>query len=372
MRPSWNEYFMAIAKIVSTRSTCTSRPVGAVIVRDKQILTTGYNGSMPGAPHCSDEEPANGAPYCFRRYIEAPEDDKYNYCRSSHAEANAIAQAARSGISLEGSTLYITLGPCYVCMKLLAMARVRHVYYEYSYESSDKKRDSFWAKIVKECGIETYEQLRVTDSVRHLISRALEYPTSGRNLLELPRNDWKDYFYNHVAGYDESLIAIYKEILSSVLKGTHDGEKISGYNVEFNIPRTEGVPIPGSRYKAAIKFLRSRKISEGGILTSSGMLRELFLRTISTSGLSGTISGDQFWVSAMLKGGKLHFRLGVHEVDLLQDFLALVDGADIILNDLYMNLLDHHDISLEKGDCAITIDKPFIRPEAVEQAKQIL
>ena len=131
---------MVIAKIVSTRSTCNSRPTGAVVVRDKHILTTGYNGSMPGAPHCSDEPPVDGRPFCYRRHMHIGEYDKYNYCRSSHAEANAIAQAARFGISLEGATLYATLAPCYVCLKLIAGARIRAVFYEYAYESSDPEK----------------------------------------------------------------------------------------------------------------------------------------------------------------------------------------------------------------------------------------
>ena len=101
MRPSWDEYFMLIAKLVSTRSTCNSRPTGAVLVKDRQILATGYNGSMPGAPHCSDQVMADGSPYCHRRALNIADVDKYNYCRASHAEANAIAQAARYGVAIE-------------------------------------------------------------------------------------------------------------------------------------------------------------------------------------------------------------------------------------------------------------------------------
>ena len=93
-RPDWHEYFMLIAKIVALRSGCNSRPTGAVIVKDKRILATGYNGPMPGAWHCTDK----GSTYCFRREKGIPDIDKYNFCRASHAEANAIAQAARFGI----------------------------------------------------------------------------------------------------------------------------------------------------------------------------------------------------------------------------------------------------------------------------------
>ncbi len=184
MRPNWNEYFMAIAKIVSTRSTCNSRPTGAVIVRDKQILSTGYNGSMPGAPHCTDENFDDGKPFCFRRSIEAPEDDKYNYCRASHAEANAVARAARLGISLDGATCFVTLAPCYVCLKLLAGAGIRHIYYELGYESVDEARDEHWRKVIDESPIETFEQLKVSERMARKIASSLTYPTSGRRLSE--------------------------------------------------------------------------------------------------------------------------------------------------------------------------------------------
>ncbi len=184
MRPDWHEYFMTIAKIISTRSTCNSRPIGCVIVRDKQILTTGYNGSVPGGPHCIDQPDVNGEPFCFRRSIGAPEGDKYNFCRSTHAEANAIAQAAKAGIALKDSTLYVTVAPCYVCLKLLATARVRRIYYEYDYESTDRTRDEFWKRIVRESGIETFEQLTVSDSTKNIIVSAMEFPTSRRRLRE--------------------------------------------------------------------------------------------------------------------------------------------------------------------------------------------
>jgi dCMP deaminase len=186
MRPDWNEYFMAIAKIVSTRSTCNSRPVGAVIVRDKQILATGYNGAVSHAPHCIEGPGGNEDPFCFRRSINAPEEDKYNYCRANHAEANAIAQAARLGVPLEGSTLYITMTPCYVCLKMLSTARVLDIYYEYDYESTKKDRDKFWKTMVRECGIKTFEELRISDRTITSVVHAMKYPTSVRRLSEPP------------------------------------------------------------------------------------------------------------------------------------------------------------------------------------------
>ena len=184
MRPSWNEYFMLIAKIVSTRSTCNSRPTGAVIVRDKQILSTGFNGSVSGSPHCTDEADVNGEPFCLRRAMNVPENDKYNYCRSAHAEANAIALASRFGISLNQSTIYVTLAPCYVCFKLLTNAGIKRIYYEYGYESTDKARDVFWKNAIEEARMEKFEQLGLSQGARHSIENALNCPTSVRRLGE--------------------------------------------------------------------------------------------------------------------------------------------------------------------------------------------
>ena len=144
---------MLIAKLVSTRSTCNSRPTGAVLVKDRQILATGYNGSMPGAPHCSDQVMPDGSPYCHRRALNIADVDKYNYCRASHAEANAIAQAARYGVAIKGATLYVTLQPCFVCLKLLATAQIKRVYFELGYESRDAARDEFWKEAVADGGL---------------------------------------------------------------------------------------------------------------------------------------------------------------------------------------------------------------------------
>jgi dCMP deaminase len=155
-----------------------------VLVRDKQILSTGYNGSMPGAPHCSDEVADDGGPFCFRRSIDAPEGDKYNFCRASHAEANAVARAAKLGISLDGSTCFVTLAPCYVCLKLLAGAGVRHIFYEYGYESTDSRRDEHWRRVIEESPIETFEHLKVSERMIKRIAASLVYPTSRRRLSE--------------------------------------------------------------------------------------------------------------------------------------------------------------------------------------------
>ncbi len=177
-RPDWHEYFMLLAKIVALRSGCNSRPTGAVIVKDKRILATGYNGPMPGAWHCTDKGPG----YCFRREKGIPDIDKYNFCRASHAEANAIAQAAKFGISVEGASIYCTLAPCYVCLKLIASAGIKEVYYEYDYESRDFERDAFWKEAIKEARLKVFKQVKVSEETLKLLEEILPYPTSKRRL----------------------------------------------------------------------------------------------------------------------------------------------------------------------------------------------
>ena len=191
MRPSWDEYFMLIAKLVSTRSTCNSRATGAALVKDKQLLATGYNGSMPGAPHCIDQVMPDGSPYCHRRALKVPDRDKYNYCRASHAEANAIAQAARHGVSVKGATLYVTLEPCYVCIKLLATANIEKIYFELPYGSFSRKRsrDAFWKTEAKyEGGFIEYKPLIVSQETLSFIIPDLMGITSERQLTSKKRS----------------------------------------------------------------------------------------------------------------------------------------------------------------------------------------
>ena len=175
---------MLIAKLVSTRSTCNSRPTGAVLVKDRQILATGYNGSMPGAPHCTDQTMPDGSPYCHRRALQVPDADKYNFCRASHAEANAIAQAARHGVAIKGASLYVTLEPCYVCIKLLATAQLDKVYFELGYDSKEASRDAYWRReAVKEAGFSVYQPLRVSHLTLESVVPARGALTSRRRLL---------------------------------------------------------------------------------------------------------------------------------------------------------------------------------------------
>lgn len=125
-RPSWDEYFMDIAKAVATRSTCLRRQVGAILVRDKRILATGYNGAPSGLQHCSEAG-------CLRDRLGVPAGERHEICRGSHAEQNALAQSARYGIAVDGATVYCTNEPCSICTKLLINAGIIEIVYNLPY-----------------------------------------------------------------------------------------------------------------------------------------------------------------------------------------------------------------------------------------------
>ncbi len=125
-RPSWDEYFLDIATLVASRSTCLRRQVGAVLVRDKRILSTGYNGAPSGVSHCLTVG-------CLREELGIPSGERHELCRAVHAEQNAIIQAALHGVSTKGSTLYCTTQPCVLCAKMLINAGVEAIYFNGSY-----------------------------------------------------------------------------------------------------------------------------------------------------------------------------------------------------------------------------------------------
>ena len=125
-RPTIDEYFMNIAKVVATRSTCLRHHVGAVIVRDKRIISTGYNGSPKGLKHCLDIG-------CIRDQESIESGTKVEICRAIHAEQNAIIQAALHGTSTEGATLYCTHQPCIICAKMIINAGIIKVVYGEDY-----------------------------------------------------------------------------------------------------------------------------------------------------------------------------------------------------------------------------------------------
>ncbi|HDN97950.1 MAG: cytidine deaminase [Candidatus Omnitrophota bacterium] len=119
-RPDWDRYFMEIAELVSKRSTCLRRKVGAVIVKDKRILATGYNGAPTGLPHCDEVG-------CIREKLKIPSGERHELCRGLHAEQNAIIQAAYHGVSIKDSVMYVTCHPCSVCVKMIINAGIKEV-----------------------------------------------------------------------------------------------------------------------------------------------------------------------------------------------------------------------------------------------------
>ena len=133
MRPSWNNYFLGIAKAVSARATCSRAQVGCALVKDNRILATGYNGAPAGLRHCDHSTVA------FTSFKEAVIGDmKDGHCtRAQHAERNAIACAAKNGISTDGATCYITAGPCLECARLLVTSGIKSVVWESSYVSAN-------------------------------------------------------------------------------------------------------------------------------------------------------------------------------------------------------------------------------------------
>lgn len=147
MRPSWDEYFMNIADMVKTRSTCMRRQVGAVIVRDKRILTTGYNGTPAGLKHCAEAG-------CLRDELQIPSGERHELCRGIHAEQNAIIQAAVFGVSIQNSTIYINLSPCILCTKMIINSGITRIVTREAYN------DALASKMLEESGIE-YVKLNV-------------------------------------------------------------------------------------------------------------------------------------------------------------------------------------------------------------------
>ncbi len=136
-RPSWDEYFLEISRTVATRGTCDRGRSGCVIVRDKRILTTGYVGSPPGMPHCDE------VGHQMAEFLDEGGNRSQHCIRTIHAEQNAIAQASRFGISLNGATLYCKMEPCYVCARLIISAGIMRVIAEKRYQKGEMTREMF-------------------------------------------------------------------------------------------------------------------------------------------------------------------------------------------------------------------------------------
>lgn len=140
-RQSWPEYFMNIAYLVSSRSTCLRRSVGAVAVKDRQILATGYNGAPMGLKHCDETG-------CLRQQMNIPSGQRHEICRGLHAEQNIIIQAGLHGANLAGADLYCTNQPCILCAKMLINCGIKHIYYAEGYP------DEMALAMLQEAGIE--------------------------------------------------------------------------------------------------------------------------------------------------------------------------------------------------------------------------
>jgi dCMP deaminase len=156
-RPSWDDYFLAISKVVATRSTCDRGRAGAVIVKDRQILTTGYAGSPIGLPHCDD------VGHKLKKMIHENGEESIHCVRTVHAEQNAICQAAKLGIALNGATLYCKMTPCITCAKLIINCGIKRVVCEKRYHADKDTLELFEQagielKIYNQ-EIETYKQM---------------------------------------------------------------------------------------------------------------------------------------------------------------------------------------------------------------------
>lgn len=139
-RLDWNSYFMKIAEIVAERSTCLRRKVGCVIVKDKRILATGYNGAPSGLPHCEETG-------CLREKLKLKPGEKIEICRGIHAEQNALIQAAAFGINVSGASIYTTHHPCITCTKMLINAKIKKIYVKEDYPDKLAKEMLKIAKI---------------------------------------------------------------------------------------------------------------------------------------------------------------------------------------------------------------------------------
>ena len=140
-RPSWDEYFMQVTRVVGTRSTCIRRQLGAVIVKNKRILSTGYNGVPSGLAHCLDVG-------CLRQKMEIPSGERFELCRGLHAEQNAIIQAAYHGVSIQGAVIYSQAQPCVTCAKMIINSGITCIIYEQDYP------DALSRQLLEEAGVE--------------------------------------------------------------------------------------------------------------------------------------------------------------------------------------------------------------------------
>lgn len=147
IRPSWDDYFMSILDTVKERSTCVRRKVGAIIVKDKRIISTGYNGAPSGLKHCYELG-------CMREKLNIPSGQNHELCRGIHAEQNAIIQAAMYGVSINEATIYVTCSPCVQCAKMIINAGIKNIVYCGEYP------DKLSEELLKEAGINLHKYIK--------------------------------------------------------------------------------------------------------------------------------------------------------------------------------------------------------------------
>lgn len=175
-RIGWDRYFMKIAEVVAERSTCLRRHVGAVLVKDKQILATGYNGAPKGLPHCEEVG-------CLRAKLKVPSGQRHELCRGLHAEQNAIIQAAVHGISIAGSVAYVTITPCVVCAKMLINASVNTIVVSEFYA------DKFALAMLQQAGVGLY-RLDEQDQRVDVLSGFQPGELEREAVEEVERTEW--------------------------------------------------------------------------------------------------------------------------------------------------------------------------------------
>jgi len=155
-RPSWDEYYIDLLQVVKTRSTCLRRHVAAIIVKDKQIISTGYNGAPKGVFHCEQVG-------CLREKNHVPSGERHELCRGIHAEQNAIIQAAVHGVGIEGAEIYITHSPCILCSKMLINAGIKRITFAGDYP------DSMAMDLLSEAGVEVVKYTAREEAEREIV-----------------------------------------------------------------------------------------------------------------------------------------------------------------------------------------------------------
>lgn len=156
VRPSWDEYFIKIAALVAERSTCLRHHVGAIIVKDRRILTTGYNGAPAGLPDCLELG-------CLRNQLGIPSGERHEICRAIHAEQNAIIQAGKHGEDIDGGTMYCTHSPCIVCAKMIVNAGIKRLVTYTDYPDVGGVRE-----LLKDAGVELVKVARPNKEITFL------------------------------------------------------------------------------------------------------------------------------------------------------------------------------------------------------------